>query len=194
MGEGDVSKDWNSQIDLSVGLAFSLKAFEMYRKSGILMAEVRSVPFVRGACQAYLELVQGKVVQCYLVDRKGERYRTTRDMLIQLDEAKGPFSWTFQAKADPVVAASPAEQGSQGRAQPAEKPPILRPLVRYLDLSPYQHWWTPQQQHYLQLIFSLVDGRRSIDEIKAQIPLAPAIVDEGIRILLQLKAIAMQQP
>jgi|SRR5579885_582918 hypothetical protein len=192
MGEGDVSKDWNSQIDLSVGLAFSLKAFEMYRKSGVLMAEVRSVPFVRGACQAYLELVQGKVVQCYLIDRKGERYRTTQDMLVQLDEAKGPFAWMFQASADPVFAAPPAEQGFQVRAQPAAKSPILRPLVRYLDLSPYQHWWTPQQQQCLQMIFSLVDGRRSIDELKAQIPLAPVVVDEGIRILLQLKAIAMQ--
>jgi hypothetical protein len=192
MGEGDVSKDWNSQIDLSVGLAFSLKAFEMYRKSGVLMAEVRSVPFVRGACQAYLELIQGKVVQCYLIDRKGERYRTTQDLLVQLDEAKGPFAWTFQASADPVFAAPPAEQGFQVRAQPAAKSPILRPLVRYLDLSPYQHGWTPQQQQCLQMIFSLVDGRRSIDELKAQIPLAPVVVDEGIRILLQLKAIAMQ--
>ena len=41
------------------------------------------------------------------------------------------------------------------------------------------------------MIFALIDGQRSIEELKVQIPLAPVVVEEGIRILLQLKAIAL---
>lgn len=191
-GEGDVSKGGNNQFDVSAGLAFGLKAFEMYRKSGVLTAEVRSVPAVRGTCQAYLELVQGKVVSCYLLDRKGERHHVTQELLVQLDEAKGPFGWTFRASADPVFAASSPEQAFQAPAQPAARPPIPRPLVRSLDFRQFQHWWTPQQQRCLQMIFALVDGQRSVDELKSQILLPPLVVDEGIRILLELRAIAMQ--
>lgn len=186
-----MDKDRDSQFDVSAGLAFGLKAFEMYRKSGILTAEIRSVPFVRGRCQAYLEIAQGKVVTCYLIDREGERHSVARETLVQLDEAKGPFGWVFHASADPALTASPPEQVVQAAASLSPPSPIPRRLVYTLDLRQFQQWWTPRQQQCLHMIFSLVDGRRSIDEIKEQVSLSPLVVDEGIRILLQLQAITM---
>jgi hypothetical protein len=186
-----MGKDRDSQFDVSAGLAFGLKAFEMYRKSGILTAEVRSVPFIRGRCQAYLEIAQGKVVSCYLIDRQGERHSITRETLVQLDEAKGPFSWVFHANTEPDLTAFSPEQVVHTRPSSSSPSPIPRPLVYTLDLRPFQQWWTPRQLQYLHMIFSLIDGKRSIDEIKAQVALSPLVVDEGIRILLQLQAIAI---
>lgn len=183
-----MSKDWDKQFDASVGLAFSLKAFEMYRKSGTLSAEIRSVPGIRGQCQAYLELIQGKVVSCYLIDRKGERHHATKEALTQLDEGKGPFNWIFRTSNESAIAKPAFEQIFH---QPAPQSPIPRPLVSYLNLTQLQQW-TPQQQQCLLLIFSMVNGQRSIDEIKAQVSLPPTIVDEGVRILLQLRVIGIQ--
>ena len=178
-----MSKGWDKEFDASVGLMFSLRAFETYRKSGTLSAEIRSVPGIRGHCQAYLELAQGKVVSCYLIDRQGDRHTPGKELLMRLDEEKGPFNWVFRENTEQVFA-EPVVQASISRT------PVLRALTHSLDVRQLQQW-TPQQQLYLYQIFMLVNGQRSVDEIKAQAPFPPAIVDEGLRILLQLGFIAV---
>lgn len=184
-----MSKDQGEQFDASVELAFSLRAFELYRKSGTLSAEVRSIPGIRGQGQAYIEFVQGKVVACYVLDRKGERHQVLKDLLIQLDSEKGPFNWVFRENTDHMPSPSPAAE-SFAQPQPISRSPIPQPLIYTLDPKQLQQW-TPQQQHYLHQVFSLIDGQRSIDEIKYVILLPPTIVDEAIRVLIALKAIAI---
>lgn len=94
-GGGDVKDDWGEQFDASVGLAFSLKAFERYRSNGVLSAEVRVIPGVRGRCQVFLEIIEGKVVSCYFVDRTGTRYPAHKELFINLEQIKGTINWTF---------------------------------------------------------------------------------------------------
>jgi hypothetical protein len=186
-----VSKGWDKEFDASVGLTFSLKAFEMYRKSGTLSAEIRSVPGVRGRCQAYLELIQGKVVACYLIDRQGERQQTPKERLMQLDEEKGPFNWVFRENAVPgSTTPLPALSGRLSSGPLPSSSPVLQRLVSHLDIRQLQAW-PPQQQHYLNMIFLQVDGRRSIEEIKGEVPLSPQMVEEGLRILFQLRAVGL---
>lgn len=184
-----MSKDQEEPVDASVDLAFSLTAFELYRKSGTLSAAVRSVPGMRGPGQAYIELVQGKVVTCYILDRKGERYQVLKDFLVQLDGEKGPLNWVFrestvQMPTPPLSTEAPAQPQSVSRS------PIPRPLVYTLDPQQLQPW-PPQQRYYLQQVFSLIDGQRNVDEIRYALPLAPTIVDEAIHVLLALNAIAL---
>lgn len=167
--------DHGKAFDASVGLAFSLKAFELYRKNGLLSAEIRSVPGIRGKCKAYLELSQGKVTDCYLVDKTGKRHSAHLQMLVQLDTEKGPFGWVFH---DGLIQAKPHS-------------PLPQPLVHNLDPQQFQRW-TIQQQQYIHFIFSMIDGQHSIDEIKAKSPFSPSIVDESIHILLSLKMITLQ--
>lgn len=164
-----MTADLGEAFDASVGLAFSLKAFETYRKSGVLSAEIRSIPGMRGKCKVYLELAQGKVTSCYLIDRTSERHSASLQMLLQLDAEKGPFGWFFHA---------------------TPPPPVPHPLTRTLNSGHLQSW-PPEQQRYIHKVFLLVDGQRSIDEIKARTPLPPADVDEIIRILVVLRAIAL---
>ncbi len=222
--------DSSSPFDASVGLAFSLKAFEVYRKSGTLSAEVRSFPGIRGKCTACLEIVQGKVVAGYVVDKAGENHSTNQQMLVQLDTEKGPFSWVFHPDPTPDIASPvpgstprmstqpriPAQsapgsmpgtstqpripaQSAPGStpprvpAQPQTPSPVPQPQVRYLEHQQMQQW-TTQQQHLIHTVFSMVNGQRSIADIKQQMPLPPITIDEIIRILLYLKAITLQQP
>lgn len=90
-----MKNDWEEQFDASVGLVFSLKAFERYRSNGALSAEVRAIPGVRGRCQAFLEIIEGKVVSCYFIDRTGTRYPASKEFFINLEYTKGAISWTF---------------------------------------------------------------------------------------------------
>ena len=183
-----MKKDLPEQFDASVGLAFSLKAFETYRISGMFSAEVRAVPGISGRCQAYLELIEGKVISCYLMDRIGERHHFMLESLIKLDEAKGPFSWTFR-QTNASTMTTPAQERASVPRVPRSPIPIR--LVHHLDSQQLQRW-TPQQQRCLYMVFSLVNGRYTIDEIKEQIPLLPTVVDTILGILFQLQAIAIQ--
>lgn len=177
-------------FDASVGLAFSLKAFETYRKSGMLSAEVRSIPGTRGKGTAYLELVQGKVVACYLINKAGERHTVDQQVLIQLDTEKGPFSWVFHAS--PMQATPPPALQATPRPTIQSWPPSPVPQQQIHHLDPQQlQQWTPLQQQSIQTIFSLINGHSSIDEIKNQTSLHASVVDEIIRVLLLLRAIAL---
>ncbi len=183
--------DWGEQFDASVGLAFSLRAFEMYRTSGILSAEIRAVPGIRGQCQAFLELIEGKIVSCYLVDRTGKRYLDMKESLIKLDRMKGPFNWTFCEAPASTLATLFREQAGPPSASQAPQFPVPARLVDNLN-EHYLQRWTPEQQRCLYLVFSLINGRRGINEIKEQVLLSPVVVDEVIRILLGLHVIVIQ--
>lgn len=99
-----MKSDWGEQFDASVGLAFSLKAFERYRSNGVLSAEVRAIPGVRGRCQVFLEIVEGKVVSCYFIDRAGTRYPAPKELFINLEYARSGINWTFHEA--PALSAS----------------------------------------------------------------------------------------
>jgi hypothetical protein len=188
--EGYVKKDWEEQIDTSVGLAFSLRAFETYRTSGTFSAEVRAVPGIRGQCQAYLELIEGKIMSCYLIDRTGQRHNFAKESLIKLDEAKGPFSWTFR-KTTPLTSTTPFPEQTGKLAVPQlPRFPVPIRLIHHLDLQLLQPW-TPEQQRCLYMVFSMVNGRRGIDEIKERSSLPPEVVEQAIQVLVRLQAIAM---
>lgn len=178
-----MSKDQGELVDASVDLAFSLTAFELYRKSGVLSAAVRSVPGMRGQGQATIELVQGKVVACYVLDRRGEHHPIAREVLVQLDGEKGPFSWVFRESVAQTPPSSPAPGAPR---QP--RSPIPQPLVYLLEVEQGPSW-TPQQWYYLQQVFALVDGQHSVSEIHAALPLPPGLIDEVLRVLVALKAI-----
>ncbi len=180
------------EFDASIGLAFSLRAFEKYRKSGILSAEVRGIPGMRGQSLAYLELVEGKIVSCYVIDRNGERLLPGKELLMRLDEERGPFKWVFRAASfeqmSPVSSAG--SKLHELKSPYTVRSPIFRPLVPYLETQSLQRW-TPQQQQHLCAIFTMINGQATLDEIKARLALPSHIVEDNIRILLQLKVIAL---
>lgn len=173
------------RIDASVGLAFSLKLFERYRKNGILQAELHHVPGIRGRCTGYLHLVEGKVVACSIENQQGQRSPVSKDMLLRVDSERGPFEWTLQ----PLPAPPTSSQRTEIPPRPIQGSPI--PVsIAHLDLEKLDGW-TTRQKMMLSIVFDLIDGQRTIEDIKADAPLPPPIVEEALRVLLSLKVITI---
>lgn len=164
-------------IDASVGLAVSLRLFERYRQSGLLQAPIRRVPGFRGACIAYLKLIEGKVVSCDIQDSEGQQHPVPIDFLARLDQEKGPFEWTLITTPNSTASSPPAERRAY----------VPRPIAP-LSLDQLSSW-EPKYRMAIHMVYSWIDGRRSIDEIKSTISLPPHAVDEICQILVFLKVI-----
>lgn len=174
-------------LDASIGLAFSLAAFERYQKTGILQAELHHVPGIHGRCQGYLQVTQGKVVSCHIEDKNGQRHTTQLRILLQLDEERGPFSWVF-AEAPPLI--------EQTTMQPQHTPgmstsisPIPK-IVALLNLDEL-HGWRPAHKQILFQVYQAINSRRNVEDIKQELSLPPYIIEEALHVLLTLNVITL---
>lgn len=174
------------QIDASLGLAFSLAVFERYRKSGLLCAEIHRIPGMRGRCKGYLHLIEGKVVSCYLENMQGQRQAASMDMFIQWDNKKGPFEWSLMPLPPPPRTSAMVGSG-EVVGHSSSNAPVPR-CIAPLDIEKLEGW-TARQKRMLLLVFEGIDGQRTIEEILADTPLPPPVIEEGLRILLAMRVI-----
>jgi hypothetical protein len=178
-----VSKDG---IDASLGLAFSLELFKRYQKNGVLQAELPRAFGIPKRCKAFLHLARGEVVSVYLEDQQGQRYSSDKESLCRLDKEKGPFEWVFLPQA-PL-----AEHASLAGASNHVGPAISRsPVPTIISAIPYERLvaWTPQQKEALHTLLRAINGVRTVEEIKQLLPFSSDLVDELLRILLELNVI-----
>ena len=195
----------NRRIDASLGLAFSLNLFELYKESGKLQAELQRFPGIKGRLKASLTLIKGVVVSCILEDRDGQQYPVSKDVLIRFDSDKGPFEWSFQpapSKPAPMqVSVPPVQSPSSGYNQRRipDTPPIFAlsdfgvpRIVAQLEWKQLSTW-TVRQQQILSRIWQLIDGRRTIGEIKSTIgsSIPASVVDEAFYILFELRVVVI---
>lgn len=183
----------NDGIDASLGLAFSLELFKRYRQSGILQAEIPRMPGIRGRCTAFLYLVNGEVTSVYLEDKQQQRYTSDKEVLCRLDKEKGPFEWTLLPQPQPVTP-EPFQVSGQmsfagGFAPPAPPSPIPR-IVAVLTPDRLSTWNSQQKEALFKVLIN-INGVRTIEEVKGMVPFPPDLVDELLRILLELNVIAL---
>ncbi len=194
-------------IDASTGLAFSLILFERYQQDGILQAEYLRVPGINGYCKAYLHFVEGQITDCYLEDNKGQRHSSSQKILSRLDAEKGPFEWNFtQRPSSPLPftqKSSYSQKSNNGhsfskskntltftqKSSYPQKSPIPKPIAR-LDLAKLTTW-DSRYKRALFLVFSMIDGQRSLEEIKSTGPFSSSAVDKALKILLSLNVITI---
>jgi hypothetical protein len=175
-------------FDASLGLAFNLPLFERYRKNGILSAEIHHVPGVRGRCTGYLQLVEGKVISCYVVDKNDQRISISQSTLVDVDTKRGPFEWVLEALPPPAPTPSNSDSDRFPRIKPyGSIPSVIMPLES-LKLE----GWTNQQILMLRSVYEVINGLRTIEEIQAKVPLDPKITVEALQVLLALKVIIIK--
>ncbi|HEX4206535.1 MAG TPA: hypothetical protein VHZ51_20520 [Ktedonobacteraceae bacterium] len=172
-------------FDASLGLAFSLKAFERYRKSGLLQAELHHVPGIRGQCTGYLQLIEGKITSCYVEDKNGQRYPLGIDILVRVDAERGPFEWKLTTQPAPPSSTPPTNQPYQ-KGQLSSVPRIIAPLEPEMGRLT---GWTAKQKYMLAMVYEAVDGRKTIEDIQREVPLSPNNTEEALRILVALKVL-----
>lgn len=177
----------NDPLDVGVGLAFSLSILERYQRNGLLQAELHHVPGVKGRCMGYLQLVQGKVTSCS-VEKNGQRQLIGKDLLIRVDDERGPFEWKLTPLPEP-----PSPTQRMDMPIPEMYPPIPRKTASLDRELERLTGWTSTQKYMLAAVYDAIDGRRTIDEIKRDVPLAPGATDEALRILLALRVIIIPQ-
>lgn len=173
-------------IDASLGLAFSLELFKRYQRDGLLQAELPRAFGLPRRCKAFLHLARGEVVSVYLEDQQGQRYSSDKESLCRLDAEKGPFEWIFVPQV-PV-----AEQS--GLAGPSSQSPASAPrspIPTIIAALPQERLasWTPQQKEILYTLLRAINGARTVEDIKRMLPFASELVDELLRILLELNVI-----
>jgi len=231
-------------MDASIGLQFSLELLKKYRKDGLLQAFVSRVPGVSGKCHVEVAIMQGDVISCRAKNQGGNIYNLDINLLLKLDEIRGPFEWQLipltpeeTRAASTTQPLSPSlwdgESGSNirpvvGRTTRSLSPSLLeressgivgrttQPLEpSLLELfehnilqrnkssnSPIPHVTarltfnqtsalTPAQKHALITIYSLVDGNRSIEDIKQAVAFPPQLVEEAMQVLVWIGVIAI---
>jgi len=102
-------------------------------------------------------------------------------VLIQLDNERGPFDWTLT----PSPLPAPLE------AQPGHKPhPPVPHIIALLDLDKLRGW-SPMHKQILFQVYQIIDGQRSIEDIKRMLPFPPYVVEEALHILGTQRVIAL---
>ncbi|GHO47043.1 hypothetical protein [Ktedonospora formicarum] len=198
------------RIDVSAGLDISLELFALHRLSGTLQAELHRVPGLPKKSTARLELVNGAVVSCSVIDKQGQQAPIAKEVLIRLNDERGPFEWSFH----PVKPTSPNHVTNHPPTQTRSPQPQRTPtgqaggsfpvvsdtnmLIPHAVAVMNWHWfhnWTPQQRQALFMVWRLIDGRHTVWEIKEalQASHAPTLVDEILNALLTLKVIILKK-
>lgn len=175
-------------FDASVGLAFSLAAFEKYQKSGLLQAELHHVPGISGRCKGYLHVTRGKVGSCYIESKDGQHHAVSSRILIQLDDERGPFAWTLVDS----PALTEHETVLPQRAPSASTPTSSTPkIVALLNLEELHGWALVHKQVLLQ-VYQAINGQRNVEEVKRMLPLPPYITEEALHVLSTLNVITLR--
>ncbi|MBO0793769.1 MAG: hypothetical protein J2P36_22850 [Ktedonobacteraceae bacterium] len=185
-------------IDISVNLAFSLELFQRRKVSGVLQATLPRVAGLPRNSVASLHVAEGIVIACQIEDQQGSRMLISAKELIRLDAEHGPFEWMLRR----------SQSSSPTQASPASQPPLSPPphsnmshplfvldtavpkVVAPLEWGRLQQW-TYQQRQLLYQVWRLIDGNRSVWEIKLALgqSIPAETAGEVLRVLIALQVI-----
>jgi hypothetical protein len=144
------------------------------------------------ACQGSLFLLNANTRHCYILSSKGQ-------LLFEGEEAYKRLSqcneWMVRMDVEPVVRQEwlawlqqhrlNFQPFEQTRAEPALIPQPKKALEAHM-LRQFSH----PQMLFLRTVFALVNGQRSVEQIKARLPQAsPQAIDDALNILRTLGAI-----
>lgn len=180
-------------IDASIiGLQATLQLLQQYGQSGTLEADVSAAMRKRAPFSAYIVIVEGKIASCYVEDKIAQ-YPSKIEALVALDSDKGPFTWRFhpQQQKPPTDASTAVAIRPQSPASPKQLTPDAIPRrIAVLDLS-WLTAWSPQQKRVLRMIYTMIDGRRTVATIEKSVPLPHAVVQEALVVLIAMQIITI---
>lgn len=142
------------------------------------------------ASQGIIFLLPGNVMHCYILNQDGALVFKDDDAHKRLKQSA---EWQVRIDAEQVIGQEWLTWLQQHNL--AQRPPalpastgILRPkkALDALTLSQFSH----QQALFLRTIFSLVNGQRTVEQIKARLPqTAPQAIDDALNVLRTLGVI-----
>lgn len=180
-------------IDASIiGLQATLQLLQQYNQSGTLEADVSAVLRKRGLYTAYIVIAEGNIVSCYVEDKIAQ-HPSRIEVLIALDTDEGPFIWRFhpqQQKPLSYTDTSVATRSHQRLSSEQLTPNAIPYRIANLDLN-WLTTWTPQQKRVLRMVYTLIDGQRTVATIEKSVPLPHAVVQEALVVLIAMQIITI---
>ncbi len=157
-----------------------------YRSALLNTPILDTLPGFVGACRGWVQVQKGAIVRCMLEGVNGERMEGEHALSL----LRSVTEWQVTLDADPpervpiqppAVHSSPAvppvpEIGIPARRVAALPPPLLAPL-------------STKERLVLGMVFTMVNGQRGIQDIKAQLHLSTDSIDSALRTLWNLHLI-----
>ncbi|HEY1351794.1 MAG TPA: hypothetical protein VGF67_19405 [Ktedonobacteraceae bacterium] len=185
-----------SSIDASIiGLRPTLQLLQQYYQSGILQADIRSAFHMQGPYIAYIEILEGNIVSCYLQNRAKQYEPTEIEVLLRLDATEGPFAWRLYPQEQKQLPGPGALEPAPAQAQPAPQqqltPYTVPRRLAPLDLS-WLTTWSPQQKRTLRMVYAMIDGQRTVAAIERSTPIPNVDVQKALVILIAMHIITIE--
>lgn len=183
-----------NSIDASIiGLQATLQLLQQYYQSGILQADISAAFHANSLQVAYIVINEGHVVSCYIENEFEQRQSSEIAGLLVLDTQAGPFAWRFrppqQEPRPETKALAPVRPQPRSVSRHLTSYAIPRRIAN-LDLS-WLTSWSPQQKRILRMVYSMIDGQRSIAAIERSVPAPKNTIQEAIFILIAMQVIAI---
>jgi hypothetical protein len=154
-------------------------------QSAILQTPVE-VPHLREVAKGFLFLKEGTLLGCLIQSQDGSILHFGTEALA-LMQAKKQWQVRMYPDVEHVLRALMQQGGLEGGGDPQPSPAfsqIPRP-VRPLEAQ-VLNGYTQQQRLVLRLVFTMANGERTIEHIKAQLHLPPSVVEEALTTLRAL--------
>jgi len=154
-------------------------------KSAVLRTTI-TLPKNRQPCQGYLFLRNGSVIRGYVFNQAGSLLAEEQQAYTLLGAAT---EWRVSIDTEQAT-----EQAFLSLAQQYSLPlpglqtnQVVRPPYqkKALDLNALQMFST-KESLLLRSVYTLVNGERSVEQIKAQLHLSPNLIEEALGILRSL--------
>lgn len=192
-----------SGIDASLGLALAIDLLKQHQQTGELRGTIAITRYLTTKrYQCIIQVVQGHVVACSLIDKLNRIQPTDERYLIQVDEKNGPFDWTFYPQEEGPSSSTPVPHASSTGYLPAvpralslvQDNAVPFRLTPGLQLS-WLTTWSEDEIRLLQQIFSLTNGKRTVHEMKLLLfRVAPATVEKALIFLIAMKQVEIRNP
>ncbi|MBA2285647.1 MAG: hypothetical protein H0W02_09200 [Ktedonobacteraceae bacterium] len=186
----------------SIDLETIVQLLSEFRQSGTLSAELpQGLPGLKGRYLAWLELIEGNIVSCYIKDTAGGNILSGEEALRVLYNI-GKLDWIT----GPSLTANPSPRGQEQQSarspsvdtwQTASSPamPVYPPAVSHPPIP--RHVQQVSQQDLNQWprkyrrIYSLVNGERDVSKIAAIISPSTHNYKEVLEVLRELRAMKL---
>ncbi|HEY7415542.1 MAG TPA: hypothetical protein VH593_10145 [Ktedonobacteraceae bacterium] len=198
-----------------IGLQATIQLLQQFYRSGVLRAEVGQTVFLRGPCIVQITISEGRVVACYVENKSKQRLPLGIETVLDMDGKEGPFAWRFvfqqENKKEPTPESTNPPQVSRrptGSSLPVPSPRSRSQKLPYtglqltssavprrigdLDLS-WLTTWSPQQKRILRMVYSMIDGRRTVAMIEKSVLSSNATVQEALVVLIAMQVITVDR-
>ncbi len=165
----------------NLDLATLLQLLQEFRRTGSIYAQLPPGALaLKERCQAKIELIEGKMISCWITTRNGQ-YSASGDEALQILHRLGTLDWEFQAQIE-----TPQHVSETSPILSTDPSAFIPRRLASVEQTTLNRLSRKQRR-----VFVLVDGERSIAKIVSILFPASPNTKEVIGVLRELEAMRL---